>query len=82
MPWTEWRKPETLDNVEITEKALRELLSSIHGQKCGESILNTVMDGEPVLLTTSDGKKVVLSDVAETSSFLKEQFGWAAEAAA
>jgi hypothetical protein len=44
--------------------------------------MDSVAAGEPLLLTTSKGEKIVLSSVPETSSFLKERFGWTADAAA
>ena len=75
-------KSATLGRVEITEQALRELLESVHGQKCGQSIMDALLRGEPLLLTTAEGKKVILSDVAETSALLKDWFGWTADAAA
>lgn len=68
--------------MEITEQSLRELLTSAHSQRCGQSIMDTIAAGEPVLLTTDDGKKVILSDMAETASYLREWFGWSADAAA
>jgi hypothetical protein len=68
--------------VEITEQALRELLNSAHGPRCGQSIMDAVANGEPLLLTTADGKKVTLSSLPETRTFLHDRFGWTADAVA
>lgn len=62
--------------MELTERALRNLLVSPYGKNCGESILEAIQRGEEYVITMDDGTVVTLKDRAAAAHMLQERFGW------
>ena len=64
--------------MELTERALRDLLVSPYGKNCGDSILDAIEGGELYTVTMDDGSTILLSDRPKATSMLWQRFGWKA----
>jgi len=62
--------------MDCEEQPLREMLASPFGAGVAQSILDKVECGEDVVIRFSDDRAVALSNKAEVSRVLREQFGW------
>ena len=62
--------------MDLTERALRDLLLSPYAENCAGSILDAIEHGEVYTITMNDGSTLVLTDRVKTASVLEHQFGW------
>lgn len=62
--------------MELTERALRDLLMSPYAENCAGSILDAIENGEVYTITMDDDSTLVLTDRVKAESVLEHQFGW------
>jgi hypothetical protein len=62
--------------MELTERALSDLLVSPYGKNCGESILEAIERGEAYTIKMTDGSTLSLVDRATAVLMLSQLFGW------
>ena len=62
--------------MELTERALSDLLVSPYGKNCGDSILEAIERGEIYTIQMTDGSTLSLADRPTAVLMLSQLFGW------